>query len=81
MTRAQEAAFLKTQREYDFAREDGSVVELRWALTPRILYFNLEPEDLWDRIDKVTLGGDAVSTLSTEVLLLFLCVHGSKHFW
>ncbi len=78
---AREAAFLKTRREYVFAREGGVVVELHWALTPRILAFRLKPEDLWDRVEKITLGRDAVLTLSTEDTLLFLCVHGSKHFW
>lgn len=77
---AREAAFLETRREYVFARE-GGVVELHWALTPRILAFGLKPEDLWDRVEKFTLGRDRVLTLSTEDTLLFLCVHGSKHFW
>jgi hypothetical protein len=81
VTGAREAAFLKTRREYVFAREGGAVVELHWALTPRILAFRLKPEDLWDRVEKFTLGRDSVSTLSTEDTLLFLCVHGSKHFW
>ena len=78
---AQEAAFLRTRREYVFTREGGVVVELHWALTPRILAFRLKPEDLWDRVEKFTLGRDTVLTLSTEDTLLFLCVHGSKHFW
>jgi hypothetical protein len=81
LAKAQEAAFLKTQREYVFARKDGTVVELHWAVMPRILSFELEPEDLWDRVSSITLGGDTVSTFSPDDTLLFLCAHGSKHFW
>lgn len=81
LTQAQEAFFSKTQREYVFTREDGSVVELHWAVTPRVISFPLDPEDLWRRREKVPFGGDTILTFSPEDLLLFLCVHGSKHFW
>jgi hypothetical protein len=81
LTRAQETAFLESQREYVFVHESGSVVELHWAVTPRILSFPLDPESLWRRVGKVTVGGDVVLTFSPEDILLLLCVHGSKHLW
>ena len=81
LTRAQEAAFFESQREYVFVHESGSVVELHWAVTPRILSFPLDPESLWGRVGKVTIGGDAVLTFSPEDIMLLLCVHGSKHLW
>ncbi len=82
LARAQEAAFLKSQREYVFVCDgSGSVVELHWAIMPRIYSFPLDPERLWERLEQTSLGGSTVPTFSPEDLLLILCVHGSKHFW
>jgi Uncharacterised nucleotidyltransferase len=81
LNQSQEAAFLRSQQEYVFSRNGGSIIEIHWAVTPRNYSFPLDPEDLWERLQEVRLGGDIVPTLSPEDLLLFLCVHGSKHFW
>lgn len=77
----QEAAFLRSQREYVFSGNGGAVVEIHWAVTPRNYSFPLDTEDLWERLQEVSLGGATIPTLSPEDLLLILCVHGSKHLW
>jgi hypothetical protein len=81
LTSAQEVAFLESQREYTFTNDNGSVVELHWAITPRYFSFWLDPEDLWERLEQTHLAGATVRTFSPEDLLLILCAHGSKHFW
>jgi hypothetical protein len=82
LTESQEAAFLASQREYVFVHDDnGSVVELHWAVAPRSYSFPLDPEHLWTRLRKLPLGGSTVLSFSPEDLLLILCAHGSKHFW
>lgn len=81
MTRAQEAASLKYDRQYTLMRDDGCVVELHWTVTPRAIYFLLDPEYLWKRAERVALGGRTVASFSPEDLLLILCVHGSAHLW
>ncbi len=81
LPQSQEAAFLKSQREYVYSHDNGTVVELHWAVMPRNYFFFLDPENLWERLRQVRLGGENILTFSVEDLLLFLCVHGSKHFW
>ncbi len=82
LTRVQKAAFLRSQCEHLFTREDGkSVVELHWEITERHLSFPLDTERLWERLEQVPLGGEIVSTFSPEDTLLILCTHGSKHLW
>lgn len=78
---AQEEAFLRSQCEYIFASETGSVVELHWAIVPRKISFSFDTEDLWTRLERITLGGATVPIFSPEDMLLILCVHGSKHRW
>lgn len=81
MSRAQETAFLRYERQYQFSRDDGSTVELHWKITSRHTSFALTPEYLWERARRVSLGGGVVPAFPPEELLLTLCVHGSLHRW
>lgn len=78
---AQAEAFLKSHCEYVFTNDNGSVVELHWAILPRNLSFSFEAEDLWERLESTMLGGATIDVFSPEDVLLILCVHGSKHRW
>lgn len=81
LTRSQEAAFLRSQYEHPFTRNDGkSIVELHWGVTESH-FFPLDAESLWERLDQTALGGEDVPSFSPEDMLLILCVHGSRHAW
>jgi hypothetical protein len=81
LTRAQETAFLQSQFEHPFTRDDGkSIVELHWEITERH-FLPFDTERLWERLNQIRLGGDVVLNLSPEDMLLILCVHGAKHGW
>ena len=81
LSRAQEAAFLKYEREYTFVRDSGDIVELHWELAPRVFSFSLNTDHIWERLMQVSLGGETVPAFSPEDLLLFLCTHASGHLW
>jgi Uncharacterised nucleotidyltransferase len=57
------------------------VVELHWALTERYLSIRLPVERFWESAQPAIVAGRAVRTFGPEDLLLYLCVHGSKHQW
>jgi hypothetical protein len=78
---AQEAAFLRHARQYEFIHDDGTLVELQWKVIPGHFAFPLNFEHLWERTEQISLGGHAVETFSSEDLLLILCVHGAMHCW
>ena len=81
LTRAQEAALLRSRFEYIFVRDDGRItVELHWEIVDHFA-LPLEPELLWGRLRRIPLGNDTVPSLSPEDTLLTLCAHGSKHLW
>jgi hypothetical protein len=61
--------------------ESAGLVELHWELLPRYFSLSLDPEDVWGRLHAAALDGHALPTLTPEVALLFLCVHGAKHCW
>ena len=82
LTPAQEAAFLRYNCEHLFVHGNrGGDVDLHWAIAERHLSFPLDPEGLWGRLDRISLGGSDVYTLSPEDLLLVLCVQGFKDAW
>ncbi len=82
LTSAQMASQLRTHCEMPFVGEDKfSVVDLHWGLTPKSFPFPVNFEDLFARRQKISLGGQEVETFADEDLLLYLCVHGAKHYW
>ncbi len=56
-------------------------VELHWELSPWYLPFPIGFDNLYGRRQLSYPGGREVETLSTEDLLVFLCLHGAKHGW
>ena len=48
---------------------------------PEYFPFHSDLKGIWKRCGSLSFGGANVTTLSPEDLLLFLCVHGSRHLW
>jgi hypothetical protein len=81
MTKAQEAAFMRYERQFAFVRNDGCAVEIHWTVTPWPLPHSLNEEYLWGSTTQLALGGGTVATLGPEALMITLCVHGTAHLW
>jgi len=61
--------------------KDGAIVELHWEMTGRYFSKNIGIESLMPRVESVELAGIKVPTLGSEDLLLYLCIHGCRHYW
>ncbi len=82
LNHAQEASYMQTECEFSFLHENGIFqVEIHWDFLPRYFSIQFDTEGIWERVERAALGGLEVPTLAPEDLLLFLCVHGSKHYW
>lgn len=82
LNKVQEMAYLRSQSAHKLVRDEETlIVELHWRITEDYFSFPLDPEQLWERLEPVSLAGKEVQTLSAEDLLLILCVHGTKHCW
>lgn len=57
------------------------VVELHWNIMDEDFPMRLDIDGIWKRRAAFALGGAKTTTLAPEDLLLFLCVHGSRHLW
>jgi hypothetical protein len=81
-TNAQAAMLLRTQHNLSLSCHDGRlIVELHWELASSLFASSLQANDVWGRLETMRLNNVAVKCLSSEDLLLSLCVHGSKHHW
>jgi hypothetical protein len=79
---SQETAFQKTECEYSLSHKTGNFkVELHWKLAPSRFSIPFDDKGIWSRIEHLSLEGNRVNSLSTEDLLVAMCIHGAKHHW
>jgi hypothetical protein len=67
--------------ELAFRRECGTQVDLHWEIASTDSPFWFDTEILWSSLCPVRIAGRVVQSPSSERLLLFLCVHGTRHLW
>ena len=77
----QEAALLRFDCAHNLDNGAGVVVDVHWKFVERHSSFAINPDPLWDRLEPITIGDKQLLTLSTEDLLLILCLHGFTHLW
>jgi hypothetical protein len=74
--------YLKSQNGLSFTRHDGKVIiDLQWEITPRYFNFSVLYEHLWNSLRHSSRKDFGVRTLSPEIELIILCVHGTKDLW
>jgi len=56
-------------------------VEVHWNFLPSMYPFNIDIDGQWERSRPAIIAGVEVSILSPEDLLLYLCLHASKHLF
>ena len=76
--------FLRSQREYKFLNpETGVRFEIHWQFPGVSFSFSSEAKFLEDPKSRtmIKINNDEVPSLSTENMLLILCIHASGHLW
>jgi hypothetical protein len=81
LTKSQESSHLRFHCEIQFVSDDVSVVDLHWGLSPKSFPFALDPQQVLKRSETLTIQGTSLLTFSREDTILYLCYHGSKHYW
>ena len=81
LTATQQAALLRFDCAYNFNNGQGIVLDLHWGFVERHFSLQIDSNGLWNRLEPLTIGGRQLLTLSSEDLLLILCLHGFTHFW
>ena len=74
-------SLLKYQYELTFSHKNGKIfVGLHWELVPRYLNCPLMSRYLWNQCRPIA-GDSGLPLLPPDILLLMLCIHGTKDFW
>jgi len=60
---------------------NGLRIEIHWELLSRNYAISWDTESLWKKKKNIPINHVPVPTLSYEDLLLYICVHGSKHLF
>jgi hypothetical protein len=82
VTGRNEARNFRLWHAYDFVHPDTNTrIDLHWRLAPSRFPFDVDLDDLWERLVPARLLDEEIRTFPPEALLLFLCVHGSKDLW
>ena len=65
-----------------FTKHDGLLeVDIQWMMARRLFAFRLDRKAFWQRVRPMTISNHSIPTLSSEDLVIVLCVHGTKHAW
>lgn len=64
-----------------FTENRKIIVELHWELSARYLSKPFTFEQIRSQLQEYNFSGKTISTFSHEDLLVYLCLHGSKHIW
>ena len=74
--------FISRQKDVHFVDSDGrTVLELHWKLSGSHFGLPKDMNRLWERLESVQVAGHAIPSLSFNDLLIYLCLHGSRHGW
>lgn len=64
-----------------FRESDRCTVELHWDMSGCYLASPLAFQDVFQKSHHTSLGGQEIACLTQEDLLVYLCIHGTKHTW
>jgi hypothetical protein len=81
-TPAQEKSHLKRACEFTFLPVQGiASLDVHWRFAADYFTTRLSPFNLFDGHETVLLEGHAVPALPADIMLLYLCLHGTFHLW
>ncbi len=73
---------ISRQKDVRFVDRDGqTILELHWKLSGSHFGLPKEMNQLWERLELLDIAGTKLPNLSFNDLLIYLCLHGSRHSW
>ena len=72
------------QKGYDFYHPTKEIaIDLQWSVTVKTQshYFDVDFEQFKQNATEVELAGDKLPQFAPEIMVIYLCFHGSKHCW
>ena len=74
--------FLEKNSDITFVNENNGInIEIHWKLFRTKFSSNLNNENFFDGKHKIKINNYDINVFNAEILLVYLCMHGSKHKW
>jgi hypothetical protein len=73
--------FFRHENSISFYHKNNVYVDLHWEITGRYLLDPVYLENFSDRLSTTWFLGRQVFTIPEDVMLVYLCVHGTSHCW
>jgi hypothetical protein len=82
LTPSQEPIWINFAHDLGLYHPDNGVhFEMHWSLMDEDYPLQIDLAEIWKNPGKVTINQQTINTFSNEDLLIYLCIHGSKHLW
>ena len=81
LSATQQAAILRFDCSHNFANEKNIWVDVHWDFVVPSASVQIDTNELWARLQPISVNRRELKTVSVEDLLLILCLHGFTHFW
>ena len=82
LTSSQEKTWFKYAHDILlFSPSNGVHFEIHWSLLDQDYPVHINLDTIWKNSRIISVNDQDIPTFSTEDLLLYLCIHGSKHLW
>lgn len=82
LTSIQEKKWYKHAKDMSFFHpKKGIHIELHWLLLDNDYPIQIDLTSIWEHPQSIVILKEKVETFPTESLLVYLCIHGSKHLW
>lgn len=81
LTPEQEKRFIQERCEYNLSHPHKTMIEVHWQFFPGNYLSPFKETDIWSGLKAISLEGTEIFTLSPEMLIIALCIHGAKHQW
>jgi len=73
--------FLQVSNDFSLFTTNNIHIELHWKLFREKIGLHKKFSDYFRTKTSVSIHGKEINSLSIELLLVYLCLHGSKHAW
>ena len=82
LTEVQKDAWYSYTKDMVFYHpKKNSIIEIHWLLLDADYPLQVNLDTLWGNTEIVEINKQAIQTFDKNTLLLYLCIHGSKHLW
>ncbi len=74
-------SYIDSDNDFSFFTPSNIHIELHWKLFREKIAKEINISNILQLKQNIIINKDKITTLSNEILLVYLCIHGSKHLW